>query len=83
MEDTGTEPAHEHHAVLQAADGGAGRVSDLAGHMVHRVLLSHMAGCADALRLVGIADVAVGKGPASAYEVGGADAGARGAVAGI
>ena len=55
---TGTQPVPLHTFVLQATDGGGWWIPHVDRHLFHSVLLSYLDGRDDALRLVGIANVA-------------------------
>ena len=58
MEITGTESSPKYRSLFLSANGGAWRIVNLVGHILYRVLLSHVARCEYGLRLVGIVDVA-------------------------
>jgi len=69
MEITGTESSPKYRSLFLSANGGAWRIVNLVGHILYRVLLSHVARCEYGLRLVGIVDVVFSKGIKCKHEM--------------
>ena len=69
MEITGTESSLKYCSLFLSANCCAWRTANLVGHILYRVLLSHVARCEYGLRLVGIIDVVFSKGTKCKHEM--------------